>query len=201
GLLTESEASDLPYRHLITRYFAGHFDVDIDVLDVALRPDDAVVLCSDGLHAVVSDQEIGRIVARGSVDEAADAIVRLARERETADDACVVVVGRGQPGEPIIRIGLPHRRSVLMLAGGLLLVAAIAIFQSGRGPPATSPNAAVAGEAGDAPESEAEVVPADSPTWVVETPTSAAPTPTSTLLPPSASAVATFGSSSSLTPA
>jgi protein phosphatase len=201
GLLTESEASDHPYRRLITRHFAGHLDVDIDVFDVALRPDDAVVLCSDGVHAVVSDQEIGRTVAQGGVFEAADAIVRLARERETADDACVVVVGRGQPEEPTIRIGLPHRRSVLMLAGGLLLVAAIAIFQSGRGPPATSPNTAVAGEADDAPESEAAVVPADGPTWVVETPTPVDPAPTSTLLPPPTSAVAAIGSISSPTPA
>ncbi|MBI4874133.1 MAG: serine/threonine-protein phosphatase [Acidobacteria bacterium] len=59
---------------------------------MAVKPGDAFVLCSDGLHDLVADTEI-RDAVRGSIpEEACRKLVRMARERGGYDDITVAVV-------------------------------------------------------------------------------------------------------------
>ncbi len=78
GGMTRAEADRSPVRHVLTRA-VGHLDgpEEVDVFVVSVRPGDAHLLCSDGLHGVLVDREIGRLLrdpatdARRLVDEAA----------------------------------------------------------------------------------------------------------------------------------
>ena len=51
-----------PHRSVITRALGTEADVDVDTLTVELRPGDLVLLCSDGLSAMVRDDEIARVL-------------------------------------------------------------------------------------------------------------------------------------------
>ena len=62
GRLTEEQARINPYKNLITRCL-GHDDkVEIDLTPVEIKPDDWIVLCTDGLPTVLRDEQISSVV-------------------------------------------------------------------------------------------------------------------------------------------
>ena len=63
------------------------------VAPVALQAGDRFLLCSDGLHDLVADEEIGRVVA-GAGDEhaACEQLIALAKERGGHDNITVGLV-------------------------------------------------------------------------------------------------------------
>jgi len=103
GELDERDARDHPESGMLTRAL-GHSRMSDgeplvpDVIDdpLTLEPQDALVLCSDGLHDLVDDEEIGEIVAGSTPDEAARALVELACERGGFDNVTVAVVTAGE---------------------------------------------------------------------------------------------------------
>jgi protein phosphatase len=58
GLMTEEEAHDHPYRNIITRALGAGPEVRIDLSERSLEDNDLILLCSDGLTAMVSDDQI-----------------------------------------------------------------------------------------------------------------------------------------------
>ena len=58
GRLSPQEAASHPWRNIVTRALGTSVSVEVDTEIVALEPGDLVLLCSDGLHGVVSDAEI-----------------------------------------------------------------------------------------------------------------------------------------------
>lgn len=91
GLLTAQEAETHPRRNVLQRSVGVGEDVDIDIrgpFDV--QENDTFILCSDGLHGLVKEEEIAR-VARLSLDAAAGEFVRLALERGAPDNVTVIV--------------------------------------------------------------------------------------------------------------
>ena len=56
------------------------------------EPKDQLVLCSDGLYSLVSDQELGQIVSRESPQRACMSLVELARERGGYDNITVAII-------------------------------------------------------------------------------------------------------------
>lgn len=93
GVLTPDAARRHPWRHVVTRALAGTPDVDVEVVDPALEPDDRVLLCSDGLSSVVSDAGIAAVLeeARPPADLCAE-LVRLANAEGGPDNVTVVLV-------------------------------------------------------------------------------------------------------------
>ena len=63
----------------------------------ALRPGDVVVLCSDGLHGLVTDDEICAAVSSGDLDHASDSLIALAKQRGGYDNITVVLARAGAP--------------------------------------------------------------------------------------------------------
>jgi serine/threonine protein phosphatase PrpC len=91
GLLTEEQARVHPRRNIITRALGLRPEVDIDVYDTDLEPGNLVVVCSDGLHGLVTNDEILAHVTRYRPADAVEALVRLANERGGPDNITVVV--------------------------------------------------------------------------------------------------------------
>ncbi|MBI3450167.1 MAG: serine/threonine-protein phosphatase [Acidobacteria bacterium] len=93
GLLTREEAATHRLRNVLTNVVGGGAPlIDVDVHRVPLEIGDAVLLCSDGLHGVVKDEEIASILGSSAAAEAAcRALVALALERGAPDNVTVVV--------------------------------------------------------------------------------------------------------------
>ena len=91
GLLTSEEAENHPRRNVLQRSMGVAADVDVDVRGpLELQEGDTFILCSDGLHGVVKEQELKEI-ARESIETAADEFVKRALERGAPDNVTVIV--------------------------------------------------------------------------------------------------------------
>ena len=106
GRLTPEEAEQHPHRSVITRALGTEPDVEVDTLTVEASPGDLYLLCSDGLTAMVRDQEIVELVehADADPDACADALVEAANRAGGEDNITVVlfeiVEGAPQPEQP-----------------------------------------------------------------------------------------------------
>ena len=94
GELTEEEARSDPRRNVVMRSMGIDASVMVDVvsLDEDLVSGDTIVLCSDGLHGVVTDAEIAAAFAGTDLDRSCAGLVRLALERGGPDNITVVAL-------------------------------------------------------------------------------------------------------------
>jgi protein phosphatase len=91
GLLTPEQARTSPYRHVITRALGIGPELIVDPRMIEVKPDDAFLLCTDGLTEMVDDAEVRRILSNASPQEAAEHLVREANDRGGVDNITVVV--------------------------------------------------------------------------------------------------------------
>ncbi len=103
GRLTEAEAAVHPHRSVITRALGTEADVEVDTRTLELAAGDLILLCSDGLSAMVRDDEIARLLGESDLDpyQAAETLVRAANAAGGEDNVTVVVfeVIEGTPRE------------------------------------------------------------------------------------------------------
>jgi PPM family protein phosphatase len=91
GLLTAQEAETHPRRNVLQRSIGVSEQVEIDVSGpLKIESGDTFIICSDGLHGVVKENEL-RDVARQSIENAADEFIRRALERGAPDNVTVIV--------------------------------------------------------------------------------------------------------------
>ena len=88
----ESAKTDVR-RNVVTRSvgIGPHVRVDAGRLDTPLTPGDTVLLCSDGLHGVVADDEIAGVATSLPPADACRELIRLANERGGPDNITVVI--------------------------------------------------------------------------------------------------------------
>ncbi len=68
----------------------------MDTYTLAGREGDVFLICSDGLTSMISDEEVGSILrSAGSLDEAADALVRAANQSGGKDNITVILFRLG----------------------------------------------------------------------------------------------------------
>lgn len=90
--LTPRDLAYLP-RNVITRALGISANLDVETRAERALPGDVFVLCSDGLHGLVNDDDIARLVGEQPVlTEACAALVALANERGGRDNITVVLV-------------------------------------------------------------------------------------------------------------
>jgi protein phosphatase len=96
GQITPEAAEHHPQRSIITRALGPEPDVQVDTYTVAGRAGDVFLLCSDGLTSMISDDELASILrSAGSLDEAADSLVRAANQSGGKDNITVVLFRLG----------------------------------------------------------------------------------------------------------
>jgi protein phosphatase len=92
GQLSPEEAEDHPQRSIITRALGPEGEVDVDHHTIAVNDGDVFLLCSDGLTSMISDDEIGEIVANGkSLEKTGKALVKAANQAGGRDNISVVL--------------------------------------------------------------------------------------------------------------
>jgi PPM family protein phosphatase len=97
GQISAEAAEHHPQRSIITRALGPEPDVQVDTYTVPGRPGDVFLLCSDGLTSMISDDEAGAIVqGAGSLQEAAQELVRAANQSGGKDNITVVLFRLGE---------------------------------------------------------------------------------------------------------
>jgi protein phosphatase len=92
GVLTEDEARTHPRRHALTRALGIQPTLEVDVLEaMSVGSPVSYLLCSDGL-ALITDEEMQRIVSANPPQAACEEMVRLTNERGGPDNVTVLVV-------------------------------------------------------------------------------------------------------------
>jgi protein phosphatase len=63
GLLSPAEARLHPWRNVVTRALSASDPPQVELSPLALQPRDRLLISSDGLHGVISDERIGAVLA------------------------------------------------------------------------------------------------------------------------------------------
>lgn len=94
GIITEEQAQNHPDRNRIERAL-GFDNAKVEFTEVALQPNDALLLCSDGVYTVLDKGEIGSIFDLGyGASETAKQVVNAALQADTDDNSTAVVALR-----------------------------------------------------------------------------------------------------------
>ncbi|WP_139998190.1 Stp1/IreP family PP2C-type Ser/Thr phosphatase [Paenibacillus paridis] len=94
GQLSEEEAAHHPRRNVLTRAVGTDSNVEIEVQAIEWSPQDVLLLCSDGLSNMVSDQQILQTVMteKLELDAKADHLIQLALHAGGDDNITVVLL-------------------------------------------------------------------------------------------------------------
>ncbi len=92
GLIKEEEKANHPYKNSITRY-VGHEDkIEVDLSTGALKPGDRFILCSDGLHGEVTDEQMAAILRDNmNPQECIQKLIQAALDHGGKDNVSVVL--------------------------------------------------------------------------------------------------------------
>jgi len=95
GVLSADQARGHPLRNVVTRALGGKPDLQVDVQSVAMQPGDVLLICSDGLTTMVTDDEIAQILSDsgGNIEKGAQDLVAGANEGGGEDNISVVLIG------------------------------------------------------------------------------------------------------------
>jgi serine/threonine protein phosphatase PrpC len=91
GLITPQEAARSPHKNVITRAVGNREYVQVDTRCIRLASGVRFLLCSDGLHGYLRDEDIPKIVPMGGV-AAVRRFVDIANERGGKDNITAVLV-------------------------------------------------------------------------------------------------------------
>jgi PPM family protein phosphatase len=92
GQLSAEEAATHPQRHMLLRTLGLTRFVNVDEIKFDLIAGDRILLCSDGLTEMVTQDMISEILASGTPDEVVWELVEKANEAGGVDNITVVVV-------------------------------------------------------------------------------------------------------------
>jgi len=149
GEISKEEAETHPQRSVLTRALGVDTVVDVDDDSLQVRPGDRLLLCTDGLTSMVSEDEIEEVLRTvPDPQEAAQRLVQRANEAGGVDNTTVVILdfsddaaagrpdGQATPSREAIapaRVGRPARsrrlptRRLLLWVGIIVAVVVVAL--------------------------------------------------------------------------
>ena len=101
GEITEPEADVHPHKNVLTRALGTDEEVEVDEDSIALADGDRLLLCSDGLTGMVTEDQIQAILENSDQpQQAADRLVKAANRAGGIDNISVVVIDAiGEEGD------------------------------------------------------------------------------------------------------
>jgi protein phosphatase len=91
GIISEAEAALSPHKNVITRAVGSRDYVQVDTQCIEVGPGDRFLLCSDGLHGYLQDEEIPPILTL-EPEVAAGRLIDIANARGGRDNITAIVV-------------------------------------------------------------------------------------------------------------
>lgn len=93
GHLSVEQAREHPFKSVVTRALGGEHAVKVDLRRVHLQEGDLLILCSDGLTTMLTDDQIAELLHEGgSMDEMSQRLVDAANNLGGADNITVVML-------------------------------------------------------------------------------------------------------------
>lgn len=93
GDLTRDQARTHPHKNLITRALGAEPKLHADYFNCEMKPGDFLLLCSDGLSNVVTEQEILYEVVHGQpVSECCERLLQIALDQGAPDNVTIALV-------------------------------------------------------------------------------------------------------------
>jgi protein phosphatase len=112
GRIAPEDASTHPQRNYITRALDGREGIEADVQRLDVRPGDRLLVCSDGLSGVVSDESLAEVLTGSTPDEAVQRLVDLALRGGAPDNVTCIVA------DPVEEDAAPRAGTVVAGAAG-----------------------------------------------------------------------------------
>jgi protein phosphatase len=141
GIIADGEGENHPNAHVIRRYLGSKgapepdlrlwfFDGEDDEAARAnqglrLRPDDLLLICSDGLTDLVGDDEIRQVLETQDLNAAPDILIGMANERGGHDNTTVVLLKA--PAKARLLAGRGGKRRWMIGCVALLAVVSVVI--------------------------------------------------------------------------
>lgn len=92
GELTKAEASRHPDKNIITRAIGAAKEPKVDFFEVDLEKHDRILMCTDGLTNMVSDEDILDIVESEYIGDVVDILIDEAKENGGSDNITAIVI-------------------------------------------------------------------------------------------------------------
>ena len=92
GQITRAEFETHPNKNIITRALGVGEEIEIDFDSITLSDDEAVLICTDGLSGLLTDEELYEIYRLVPFDKLVEVYIRAANERGGKDNITVVVM-------------------------------------------------------------------------------------------------------------
>ena len=88
----DPSSASIPMKHILVRAVGIHEKVESDVYEMQPLPGDLILMCSDGLTDMLTDEEIHQAVLEGgALDEICERLVHMANERGGLDNITTVL--------------------------------------------------------------------------------------------------------------
>jgi serine/threonine protein phosphatase PrpC len=92
GMLSKEEAVKHPHRNVITKAVGLRGNLQVDIVEsVPVEKGDRILICSDGLFAMLGEDEIADVAAKGTPDKACQKLVKRAKEEGGIDNITVII--------------------------------------------------------------------------------------------------------------
>ncbi|WP_068468010.1 Stp1/IreP family PP2C-type Ser/Thr phosphatase [Candidatus Protochlamydia phocaeensis] len=92
GQLNEEQAEDFQYKNIITKAIGTEPYVEPSIRHDMIHANDILLMCTDGLTDLLSDQDIQRILVQTPEENMAAKLVETAKQRGGYDNITVVVI-------------------------------------------------------------------------------------------------------------
>ncbi len=93
GMLSDADAQHHPWRNVVTRAIGGGADPEVEVAPLDIMAGDRLLLCSDGLSAVVPHDRLEALCREGQPLQATcDALVKAANDAGGPDNVTVLLI-------------------------------------------------------------------------------------------------------------
>lgn len=98
GLITAEQAAYSMHKNLVTRAVGVDELVELEIHDYPVEPGDLLLMCSDGLSDMLSDEQIAQLLRSNDSLPAAGAMLVQAANAAGGRDNIAVVLVRAKPG-------------------------------------------------------------------------------------------------------
>lgn len=100
----DPNTASIPMKHILVRAVGIHESVEADVYEMQPLSGDLILMCSDGLSDMLSDEEIhGAVLQGGDLEEICNRLVDMANERGGLDNVTTVVFLLQKEGKGLLQ--------------------------------------------------------------------------------------------------
>jgi len=96
GHISEEDRYNHPNKNMITRALGAEDEVKVDRFVCALKKTDLILLCSDGLNKMLSDDEVRVIMGQATtIDDKGYALMKASLDKGGIDNTTLIIISNG----------------------------------------------------------------------------------------------------------